>query len=226
MKNLILTSALLLGFAFQNTYSANTSHRYSDYIEFEESNVSFYVYRNGTFDFKIHNYENSYGDKLYASISTPNFSFSYRQSRPTAQREYVRYDRYGNITQIGDVYIDYDNYGRLRAIGNVEIYFHGDYVSSIGHPRANYAYYQRYYRPHVYVAPRVVVYNAHYAKPYYGNHHNSHYGKSYNHKSYGNKGHYVSKGGNHGDRNDKHGDNKNDRNERGRGYANNKGHRN
>jgi hypothetical protein len=231
MKNLILTSALLLGFAFQNTYSANTTHRYSDYIEFTESNVSFYVYRNGTFDFKIHNYGNSYSDRLYASISTPNFSFSYSQSRPDARREYVRYDRYGNITQIGDVYIDYDGYGRLRAIGNVEIYFHGDYVSSIGHPRANYAYYKRYYRPHVYVAPRVVVHNTHYyGKPYYGNHHNGYYNKGYNSKGYNNKG-YGNKGyGNKGhydddndDRHDKHDGGKNDR---GRGYANNKGHRN
>lgn len=220
MKNLILTSALLFGFAIQNTYSANTSHRYSDYIEFTESNVSFYVYRDGTFDFKIHSYGNSYGDRLYASVSTPNFSFSYSHSRPDARREYVRYDRYGNITQIGDVYIDYDGYGRLRAIGNVEIYFHGDYVSSIGHPRANYAYYRRYYRPHVYVAPRVVVHNTHYyGKPYYSNHHSSYYNKGYNKKGYGNKEHY-------GKDDDRHDNHDGERNEHGRGYANNKGHRN
>lgn len=226
MKKLIFTTAVLLGLAFQNTTSANNNHRYSDYIEFTESNVSFYVYRDGTFDFKIHNYENSYGNRLYASISTPNFSFSYQQSRPDARREYVRYDRYGNIVQIGSVYIDYDGYGRLRAIGNVEIYFHGDYVSSIGHPRANYAYYKRYYRPHVYVAPRVVVYNKHYAKPYYGHHksysNNSYYNKSHSNNGYNNKKHFEGKGKDN-DRHDNHG---NDRNDRGRGKADNKGRRN
>lgn len=222
MKNLILTSVFILGFAFQNTATANDNHRYSDYIEFNESNVSFYVYRNGTFDFKIHSYENSYRDRLYASISTPNFSFSYSQSRPDTRREYVRYDRYGNITQIGNVYIDYDGSGRLRAIGNVEIYFHGDYVSSIGHPRANYAYYKRYYRPHVYVAPRVVVYDRHYTKPYYGHPKNNHYN---NHYAYNNKRYDSGKGKDY-DRHDDHKSDRNDRNDRDRGKSGNKGHRN
>ncbi|PJB12175.1 MAG: hypothetical protein CO119_07870 [Flavobacteriales bacterium CG_4_9_14_3_um_filter_40_17] len=218
MKNLILTSAFILVFAFQNTATAN--HRYSDYIEFTESNVSFYVYRDGTFDFKIHSYETPYRNRLYASISTPNFSFSYNQSRPDSRREYVRYDRYGNITQIGDVYIDYDGYGRLRAIGNVEIYFHGNYVSSIGHPRANYAYYKRYYRPHVYVAPRVVVYNTHYAKPYYGNHYKNHAYGNYANKGY-NRGHYEEKGRKRED--DRHENHDAGRDSHGKSY--NKGHR-
>ena len=179
MKTLFVS---LLGLLIShNVWSNNFNHR-NDYIYFQEKNVSFYLYPNGTFDFEVHHYERPTETRVFASISTPYLQINYRGGgRDYYSKPYVSYDRYGKLRQVGDVYIDYDSYGNVTYIGNVQIHYYNGYVSSIGHPRANYAYYKKYYRPyrpsynrHAYHGPvKSVYHHRKHRKPgyAYGRHH-------------------------------------------------------
>ncbi|MDT8414501.1 MAG: hypothetical protein RQ735_03900 [Flavobacteriaceae bacterium] len=165
MKTLLIYPMAIL-FSLQ-VFAADSYGHGNEFITFQEKNVQFYLYPDGSFDFKVHHYDNPRESRVFASISTPYLQINYRGGgRDYYNRAYLRYDRYGKITQIDDVYIDYDAYGQLRYIGSVNIYYHNGYVSRISHPYANYGSYQRYYRPQHAVYAQHRPY-AHYKKPYH-----------------------------------------------------------
>lgn len=146
MKTLI---ASIFGLLLTSSSWANGYGNRPDYVYFQEKNVSFYLYRDGTFDFEVHHYERPRETRVFASISTPYLQINYQGGgRDYYGRSYVTYDGYGKIRRIGDIYINYDGYGQLNYIGSVRVNYYDGYVSSISHPRASYAHYKRYYRPY------------------------------------------------------------------------------
>lgn len=167
--------ASIIGLVLTTTTWANDYNRHSDYIYFQEKNVSFYLYHDGTFDFEVHHYERPRETRVFASISTPYLQINYRgDGRDYYNAPYVTYDRYGKVRRIGEVYIDYDGYGRLTYIGSVQVHYYNNYVSSISHPRASYAHYNRYYRP----------YRHSYNKGYYKPAKHVYYNKRKGHRGY------------------------------------------
>ncbi len=141
MKKLVVLVVLFLGgITAQANEVTNLDHnnttgiRYNvpQSISFIQRGVKFSVYPNGEFDFKFLNTQH-HGRRGY---SAPGTTYSNRK-----KRGYVAYDYLGNITKVGRNYIAYNRYCDVNQIGNITLrYKHGRLVR-VGNLRV---FYNRY----------------------------------------------------------------------------------
>lgn len=145
MKKVILLAGLfLIGISAQaitnhqeNVASTPGKHkRYNNAqnISFVENDIIFTVSTNGQFNFNVLN------QKQHRNYRTRNNNHigNYPQARSSGryisnyQREYIKRDFYGNITQINRTPINYKKNGKVRSIGNVKLRYHKGRLIKVG----------------------------------------------------------------------------------------------
>ncbi|MEW7292978.1 hypothetical protein [Aquimarina sp. 2304DJ70-9] len=152
-KALLFIAALLL----VGTTAQATDHKHSDHqdrvtnrylnsqpIVFVRGGVKFFVYPEGTIDFKVlkRGVRPRHTDWNNNRHSTPG-SYGY-YNRPYYNHRGIKYDYYGRLKKVGLNYISYDRYDRVRRIGSVYLrYNRRGLVSQIG---GLHIYYNRYSR--------------------------------------------------------------------------------
>ncbi len=131
MKKMVLFIAamLLVGTTAKATDQKYTDHqdrvihRYQNSrpIIFVEGGVKFFIYPEGTVDFKIlkRGVRANPTDWNRNRYNSPG-SYGYH-NRPHYNHRGIKYDYYGRLKKVGATYINYDRYDRVRSIGTVSI---------------------------------------------------------------------------------------------------------
>lgn len=145
MKKVILLAGLfLIGISAQAITNhqenvASTQGKYKRYnnaqnISFVENGIMFTVSTNGQFNFNVLNQRQH---RNYLNRNN-NHNVTYQQARRSGryisnnQKEYVKHDFYGNITQINRTPINYKKNGKVRSIGNVKLKYYKGRLIKVG----------------------------------------------------------------------------------------------
>ena len=114
-----------------NRYGFNYS--YSNAVNFVERGIEFFVFTNGEFDF-----DTQLNDNYYYNNNRVSISRDYRGRIRRIGSAYVNYDRYGNVTRIGNVFMRYYR-GNLTKVGNLRVsYDYWGNPSFFGNVKNNY----------------------------------------------------------------------------------------
>ena len=95
------------------------NYTYENSVNFEEQGIQFFIFTNGEFDFNSNN--------------------NYYNSHINRERGIYR-DYRGQITRIGNSFIRYDNYGNVIRIGNVFMKYYRGKLTDVGHLKVRYDY--------------------------------------------------------------------------------------
>lgn len=95
------------------------NYTYENSVNFEEQGIQFFIFTNGEFDFNSNN--------------------NYYNSHLNRERGIYR-DYRGQITRIGNSFIRYDNYGNVIRIGNVFMKYYRGKLTDVGHLKVRYDY--------------------------------------------------------------------------------------
>ncbi len=89
-------------------------YTYNNAVNFIERGVEFFIFTNGEFDFNTLSNNNYYN---YNSINR-----DYRGRINRIGSSFISYDRYGNVTRIGNVFMRYHR-GKLTNVGNLRVHY-------------------------------------------------------------------------------------------------------
>jgi hypothetical protein len=95
------------------------NYTYNNSVNFEEQGIQFFIFTNGEFDFNSNN--------------------NYYNSHINRERGIYR-DYRGQITRIGNSFIRYDSYGNVIRIGNVFMKYYRGKLTDVGHLKVRYDY--------------------------------------------------------------------------------------
>lgn len=98
----------------------NKAFKHAEPIVFVERDVTFFVFPDGSFDFKANNKTKYFNNKYYTN-NTRIRNISRNRSVN------ISHDRFGNIKRIGNMPLNYDRQGKITRIGSVFMdYKHGN----------------------------------------------------------------------------------------------------
>ena len=95
------------------------NYTYENSVNFEERGIQFFIFTNGEFDF--------------------NSNSNYYNSHVNRERGIYR-DYRGRITRIGNSFIRYNSYGNVIRIGNVFMKYYRGKLTDVGHLKVRYDY--------------------------------------------------------------------------------------
>lgn len=127
MKKLLLAVLFLGGMTAQANTVTNLDHtteRGSRYnqpqsITFIERGVQFVVFTNGQFDFATTRQGVQGQGRRGSSHTAPGHT--YGVTFPYNNRGFVKYNRYGDVYQVGRSYVNYNRNGDVSQIGSVDL---------------------------------------------------------------------------------------------------------
>ncbi|SDW02192.1 hypothetical protein [Flavobacterium degerlachei] len=137
----LVASILLMGGGVANATEKNNlsserrvavDFRNAEPVIFTEGGIQFYVFADGEFDF---NARSSARDKSFKPNKRGNGNRNYGSSASFRKDNYgvkVQYDRWGNVTRIGNVSIDFDSNDRIKRIGSVQMSYNRFALERVG----------------------------------------------------------------------------------------------
>lgn len=140
-KSLLLFLGIFVFIATTNATNNNTIknknaiiYTYADAVNFIERGIEFYIYPNGEFNFNT-SLNNSYYNRRNRNVSIHR---DYNGKIRRVGNAYINYNRYGNVSQIGNISIRYYR-GQLASVGNLNIrYDNWGYPIFYGNVRTNF----------------------------------------------------------------------------------------
>lgn len=115
-----------------NTLS-KLNYRNSQAITFEENNIKFSVFTDGSFDFNTEAYNAEVANTfptVFSKFGTnhiPGIVFRYENIGLI-----VQYNAAGKVIRVGNVYINYDKKGRIKRSGSVDMKYKNGKLNQIG----------------------------------------------------------------------------------------------
>ena len=135
------------------TGAFNNQH-YNDYfdepIAFEERDIMFYVFLDGSFDFNTEpttqvDYIYKRGNRHYTAPRGIRIERDAQGNIRRIGNVFISYGYDGQVKRIGSVFIEYDR-GRMQRVGNLKIIYTRNGVHFAGNVKGRYGYYQN--NPH------------------------------------------------------------------------------
>jgi len=112
----------------------NSPYNHQRPITFTERGIKFYISQNGNIDFKKPHTTSYYGESEYYYRNGRKIKKHRRRNnnRHYGQHLNIRYDFYGRVQSVNNVFIHYNYYGKVTNIGSVFMHYRRNLLTRVG----------------------------------------------------------------------------------------------